>query len=227
MSRGVAAGLGQDLDDAVLAATSNQINANQLSQSLRLTFACKNLPNMDTFTRTDGMLVLHEKRGNMWQMVGMTEIIMDNLSPEWVKDFVVPYKFEEVQLFKAVVYDVDDFENLRLLQKHSMVGELEFTLHEVATARDQLLQKPFVDGKKDALMEIAGEEIKLNGSNDQVIMVPKVSFKNNMNRGEMLFFLVYKCHSGVGSRAVWKPLYKSEIKTNDNSVRSSADFTFN
>jgi hypothetical protein len=30
-------------------------------------------------------------------MLGMTEIIMDNLNPEWVKDFTVPYKFEEVQ----------------------------------------------------------------------------------------------------------------------------------
>jgi predicted house-cleaning NTP pyrophosphatase (Maf/HAM1 superfamily) len=51
---------------------------------------------MDTFTRTDGMAVLYEKKGNMWQKLGMTEVIMDNLSPEWVQDFMVPYKFEEV-----------------------------------------------------------------------------------------------------------------------------------
>ena len=51
---------------------------------------------MDTFTRTDGIVVLYEKRGSMWQMLGMTEAIMDNLDPEWVKDFTVPYKFEEV-----------------------------------------------------------------------------------------------------------------------------------
>lgn len=29
-------------------------------------------------------------------MLGMTEVIMDSLDPEWVKDFSVPYKFEEV-----------------------------------------------------------------------------------------------------------------------------------
>jgi hypothetical protein len=62
---------------------------------LRLTFGCKKLPNLDTFTRTDGMAVLFEKRGNMWQMLGMTEVIMDSLDPEWVKCFDVPYKFEE------------------------------------------------------------------------------------------------------------------------------------
>jgi len=66
-SRGLASGLGQDLDDAVLAATNNMIDGQAgLSQMLRLTFGCKDLPNLDTFTRTDGMLILYEKKGNMW-----------------------------------------------------------------------------------------------------------------------------------------------------------------
>ena len=96
VSRSIALGSGKDLDDAVLAATSNMIDAqNNLVQTLRLTFACKNLPNLDTFTRTDGMAVLYEKRGTMWQQLGLTEVIMDNLSPEWVKCYDVPYKFEE------------------------------------------------------------------------------------------------------------------------------------
>ena len=66
VSRGAAAGMGKDLDDAVLAATSNIINANALSQTLRLTFGCRKLPNLDTFTRTDGIVFLYEKKGNMW-----------------------------------------------------------------------------------------------------------------------------------------------------------------
>ena len=53
------------------------------------------MPNLDTFTRTDGMVVLYEKKGNMWQQIGITEVIMDNLDPEWVKAFDVAYKFEE------------------------------------------------------------------------------------------------------------------------------------
>lgn len=67
VSRGVAAGSGRDLDDAVLAATSMAIDhQNRLSQILRLSFACKALPNLDTFTRTDGLAVLYEKKGRMW-----------------------------------------------------------------------------------------------------------------------------------------------------------------
>ena len=105
------------------------------------------------------MAVLYEKRGNMWQMIGKTEVIMDNLDPEWVKCFDVPYKFEEQQNFKVVVYDIDDFKNLSNLDAHDKVGELEFTLHEVVTAKDQILIKPISKQKKDSVIEITGEEI--------------------------------------------------------------------
>ena len=150
----------------MLAATSNAINQNFLQQTIRLSFACKNLPNLDTFTRTDGMVVLYEKKGNMWQQLGMTEVIMDNLNPEWVKCFEVPYKFEEQQNFKVIVYDIDDFDNLRAWDKHDLVGELEFTLHEVVTSKDQILSRNISKQKKDAIIEIAGEEVNLNVSND-------------------------------------------------------------
>ena len=168
--------MGRDLDDAVLAATSNAIHGAGLSQTLRLTFACTNLPNLDTFTRTDGMAVLHEKRGNMWSMIGMTEVIMDNLNPEWVKCFDVPYKFEEQQVFKVTVYDIDDFQNLTAWSSHDLVGELEFSLHEVVTAKDQILIRQ-IGTKKDAMIEITGEEFQNEGdSNDQVIMNPSLIF---------------------------------------------------
>ena len=42
---------------------------------------------MDTFTRTDGMLILSKKQGAAWMRMGVTEVIMDNLNPSWVKNF--------------------------------------------------------------------------------------------------------------------------------------------
>ena len=58
------------------------------------------------------MAILYEQKGIRWLCHGQTEVIMDNLDPEWVKAFDVPYKFEEQQLFKVIVYDIDDFKNL-------------------------------------------------------------------------------------------------------------------
>lgn len=108
------------------------------------------------------MCVLYEKKGNMWQMLGMTEVIMDNLDPEWVKAFDVPYKFEETQQFKVIMYDIDDFDNLKNWSSHDLVGELVFTLHEVVTAKDQILIKQISKNKQDAVIEITGEEVQLN-----------------------------------------------------------------
>ena len=231
VSRGVAAGSGRDLDDAVLAATSMAIdNQNRLSQILRLTFSCKALPNMDTFTRTDGLAVLHEKKGRMWQMIGMTEVIMDNLDPSWVKCFDVQFKFEEQQTFKVVVYDVDNVDNLRNFSEHSLVGEVEFTLHEVVTARDQILAKNISRQKKDAMIEIYGEEVQQDIGSEQGLFTPLITTSDYALKGNVLFLIVYKQHVAESmpgrNNAKWIPVYKSEIKS--SADRSSLQkFQFN
>lgn len=119
-------------------------NEQGLISLVSLSFSCSNLPNLDTFTRTDGMLVFYKKEVNLWNKIGHTEVIMDSLDPVWVKAFEVPYNFEKRDLYKAVVYDVDDFSKLDNYEGHDLVGEIEFGLHEVVTARDQTLKRPLI-----------------------------------------------------------------------------------
>lgn len=135
---GTNAGIGRDLDDAVLAAVNQSINsaASGLVQTISLNFSCENLPNLDTFTRTDGMAVFYRKVGQQWMKIGMTEVIWDSLSPAWVKSFDVQYNFEKRESYKVDVYDVDDENNLNNFGGHDFVGSLEFSIHEVVTSRD-------------------------------------------------------------------------------------------
>ena len=42
----------------------------------------------------------------------MTEVIMDNLNPTWIKSFDVQYHFEQRENYKVEIYDIDDFNNL-------------------------------------------------------------------------------------------------------------------
>ena len=57
-------GQGKDLDDAVLAATNNMINDMDGPKNyVELSVECTNLPNLDTFTRTDAMVLLYQKVG--------------------------------------------------------------------------------------------------------------------------------------------------------------------
>ena len=62
-----------------------------------------------------------------WFEVGRTEIIWDNLNPEFVKKFIVDYYFEEVQPIKFEVYDIDD-EHTRNLSNQDFLGKIEIVL---------------------------------------------------------------------------------------------------
>ena len=66
--------------------------------------------------------------------IGQTEVIMDTMNPKWVKSLDVKYQFERREHYKAIVYDVEDFNNPNNYQSHDLAGEIEFALHEVVTA---------------------------------------------------------------------------------------------
>lgn len=62
---------------------------------------------MDTsFTSTDGMAVLCEETAGKWSVLGMTEVIKDNLNPEWIQTFDVTYRFEENNQYKLAIFSV-------------------------------------------------------------------------------------------------------------------------
>ena len=75
-------GMGHDIDDAVLAATKKIIENNEgLFKVVSLTFACEDLPKLNTFNNAGGMVVLYQKSGNQWLKQGQTEDIFDTLNP--------------------------------------------------------------------------------------------------------------------------------------------------
>ena len=82
-SGGYRMGMGRDdIDDAVLAATKKIIENNEgLFKVVSLTFACEDLPKLNTFNNAGGMVVLYQKSGNQWLKQGQTEDIFDTLNP--------------------------------------------------------------------------------------------------------------------------------------------------
>ena len=85
-------GKGGDIDAAVLAATN--FSGSGLSNKLSLGFKCEELPNMDTMSYSDPFVVFFKQSGNLWQKIGITEVIHDNLNPEFVKKILVDFHFE-------------------------------------------------------------------------------------------------------------------------------------
>ena len=122
----------------------------------------------------------------------MTEVIMDNLNPIWIKSFDVQYHFEQRENYKVEVYDIDDFNNLNNFSGHDFVGSISFALHEVVTARDQTLERALNNDTraagKSGTMKVTGEE-KAVSSAEEVLMKCQATFPN-MNG--MFFFLIHK-----------------------------------
>ncbi|XP_075968696.1 copine-3-like isoform X2 [Anarhichas minor] len=106
-----------------------------------LSISCDNLLDMDAFSKSDPLCVLHmNSSGPHWCEIGRTEKIQNCLNPKFSKTFVIDYYFEMVQKLKFEVYDIDS-EN-GSLQDADFLGELECTLGQVVSSRK--LTRPLV-----------------------------------------------------------------------------------
>ena len=94
----------------------------------------------------------------------------------------------------TVVYDVDDFQNIYNFEKHDFIGEVEFNLHEIVTAKDQIYIKQIYKQKRDAVIEIIGEEqVQNDKSQQQILMIPVLELPiKSKYKGKVLFFIIYK-----------------------------------
>ncbi|KAK2186177.1 hypothetical protein NP493_212g08002 [Ridgeia piscesae] len=127
---------------------------------VEVTVSCRNLADMDVFSKSDPMCVLYTipYATEEWAQYGSTEIIWNNLNPNFVTKFVMEYYFEEQQKLKFAVFDVDS--KSADLSKHDFLGSAEFTLAEIVSSYGQAT-KPLVGCKKsnNATILVSAEEL--------------------------------------------------------------------
>ena len=114
------------------------------------------------------------------------------MSPSWVTAIPVTYNFEKNDEFKVEIYDIDDDANIQDLSAHDHLGELEFTLHEIVTCRDQKMNKPLKNKKKPthkAEIIITAEEVPNNANSE--IFIFETNCKLTESSG-LYFFVVLK-----------------------------------
>lgn len=71
--------------------------------------SCRDLADLDTFSKSDPIVHVYLKEGNAkdYSLKGKTETINNNLNPDFTKNFTLSYYFEKQQHVKFEVYDVD------------------------------------------------------------------------------------------------------------------------
>ena len=131
-------------------------NAVMPTSLIEMTLSAKNLLNKDIISKSDPFCVVSMK--DSWQdkfyQIGKTEIIQDNLNPEWVKKFILNYSFETVQKLRFEIWDADP-------AGKDFLGRLETTLAEIVahSGRQFVGKLKDVSGKDYGQLIIVTEEV--------------------------------------------------------------------
>ena len=66
-------------------------------------FSARNLLNMDLLSKSDPQCIVYMKEslGQHFHEIGRTEVIRDNLNPDFVHKILIDYNFEKVQYLKV------------------------------------------------------------------------------------------------------------------------------
>ena len=105
--------------DAELLAFVQQANK-EPSERLKIKIEISDLPNLEIDHATDAFCVYYEidnKGAPHKEELGRTEVIRDELSPEFIEGFEVNYRFEKHQRFRVNVYHAKNEEELDDLTK--------------------------------------------------------------------------------------------------------------
>merc|ERR1719310_1700019 len=90
---------------------------------------------MSSTLSTNVELSVRYQKSNSWLEIGRTEKVPDSLSPRWTKKFLLQYRFEERQLLRFEVYDIDSA-NARL-SEHDPLGYIECSLGELVASQSR------------------------------------------------------------------------------------------
>jgi hypothetical protein len=72
---------------------------------VELSFACRELVDLDTFSLSDPQVVVYmcDTTAKNWNEIGRTEIIWNNLNPNFVKTIILDYHFESKLLLRYIL----------------------------------------------------------------------------------------------------------------------------
>ncbi len=139
-----------------------------LVSQIELHMSCAGLKNVDVGSLTDSACVVYMKnnKNGLYEKLGQTEVITDNLNPAFVKSVVVDFYFEERQDMRISVFDIDDFKSGVVEQ--NLLGSVDFRLDQVSRAPNGTLaleiKAPVASSEKLGDVVIRGEELKKHTS---------------------------------------------------------------
>lgn len=120
------------------------INTSRLK--VQLFISCRDLVNVDYVGKTDSLVALytkHDLRKGKWSKTDCTEVMPNNLNPDFQKSFILYYYFEKHQPLKFKVLDHDGGNTF------NNIGSVETTLAKILASYNQTLVADLVQYGND------------------------------------------------------------------------------
>lgn len=187
-------------------------------QMVELYLSCRDLVNMDVGSLSDPFLVLSKKAGHSWVELGKTEIVWNNLNPDFAKTFELEFHFEKRQAFRVECRDADDDKGT----KYDTLGVAEFELGAVVGARNSRVTLDLTSkGKKMGLVNLKLEH--LSQRKEVVCLQLRATDMSKFKFGvfrEDTYFCISRTDR---NRINWTKIYESEpINSNDKQCANIA-----
>jgi len=126
--------------------------------TVELTLQATGLDDKDVLSKSDPLCILYvqDAKTKQYAEFGRTETIMNTLNPKWAKTFQLEYRFEERQLLKFVIIDLDSTSNV--VQDHDSLGFCEVSLGEIVAGQSRGFSKQLFN--KKGFLKIFSVEVK-------------------------------------------------------------------
>ncbi|XP_022056589.2 LOW QUALITY PROTEIN: copine-9-like [Acanthochromis polyacanthus] len=138
------------------------LNSTVPATKIEVTVSCRNLLDMDTFSKSDPVVVLYVQGlgTKEWREFGRTEVIDNTLNPDFVRKFVLDFFFEEKQNLRFDVYNVDT-RSSNLSKHKDFLGQMFCTLGEIIGSTGSRLERTLsgIPGKKCGTIIFTAEEL--------------------------------------------------------------------
>jgi len=124
-------------------------------EKVELYISARKLKNLDTFSKSDPQVRLFVQNKGQWVAAGKTEVIKDNLNPNFSTTFTLDFIFEIQQPLRFQVVDVDGPTSF------DEIGVVECPLGKIMGAKNQTLILDIIGkgGKCNGKLVIRGEKI--------------------------------------------------------------------
>ena len=124
-------------------------------QKLELFLAGRSLRDMDVLSKSDPQVVISVDSGRGLQKAGETEVVRNNLNPNFTNSVFVDYIFEMKQRIVLDVLDVDK-------DTSNIIGTVETTIGKLAGARNQtsILDLQDKKGKKTGKLIVVVDHVR-------------------------------------------------------------------